>query len=64
MSGGGHIIIRNAIKTALSDPTVHGMLPDQIQADIANALATDTSQWSAQDDHDTQHAFSWAMKHC
>jgi hypothetical protein len=62
--GGGIIIIRNAIKQALSDPLVHGNLPPGIQTDIASALAKDTSAWSIDDDKATQHAFSWAMRHC
>jgi hypothetical protein len=63
LSGGGHIIIRTVIKTGLSDPLVHGALPNGIQTDIANALATDPSAWSADDDKSAKHAFTWAMKH-
>jgi hypothetical protein len=62
MAGGGIIIIRNGIKQVLSDPLVHGQLPQGIQSDIANALATDTSAWLPEDDKATKHAFTWAMK--
>jgi hypothetical protein len=61
MSGGGHIIIRNSIKQALTDPLVHGALPAGIQTDIAATLLKDTSAWDEHDDKCTQHAFKWAM---
>jgi hypothetical protein len=61
MSGGGHIIVRNAIKQALTDPMVGGALPAGISKEIAPALAKDTSAWDEHDDKCTQHAFKWAM---
>jgi hypothetical protein len=63
LSGGGHIIIRNAIKTALTDPMVGGALPPGIAKEIAPVLATDTSTWDENADKVTQHAFKWAMAH-
>jgi hypothetical protein len=61
MSGGGHIIIRNAIKTALTDPLVSGALPPGISKEVTPVLATDTSTWDEHADKVTQHAFKWAM---
>lgn len=64
MSGGGHIIIRDAKKQALSNPLVHGALPAAMQTAIAPALAKDTVDWTADDDHETGRAFAWAEKNC
>lgn len=61
MSGGGHIIIRDAIKQALTNPLVGGALPSGIQTEIAPTLAKDTGSWDEHDDKCTQHAFKWAM---
>lgn len=64
MSGGGHIIIRNSIKQALSDPLVHGSLPDQLKAEVDPILAKDTNAWSDSDDCVAFAAFHWAHAHC
>jgi hypothetical protein len=61
MSGGGHIIIRSAIKQALTDPLVGGALPAGISKEIAPTLAKDVNSWDEHDDKCTQHAFKWAM---
>lgn len=64
MGGGGHIIIRNAIKQALSDPLVHGMLSDKHKAIIDPILAKDTSAWTVEDDVHAQRIFHWAELNC
>lgn len=61
MAGGGVIIIRNAIKQALSDPLVSGALPSRLQAAIAAPMGKDVNDWDDCDDRDTQRAFNWAM---
>jgi hypothetical protein len=62
MGGGTIIIIRNAIKQALSDPLVHGMLPPKMLVKVDPILAKDTSAWTAEDDVESMRAFSWAHK--
>lgn len=63
MGGGGHIIIRNAVKQALSDPLVHGLLPDYMKAEIDPILAKDTNTWTDCDDRIGMAAFHWAEAH-
>lgn len=63
MSGGGHIIIRDSVKQALSNPTVHGTLPAEMQAEIDPILAKDTSAWSESEDCVAFAAFHWAHAH-
>jgi hypothetical protein len=55
------VIIRNAIKQALTDPMVGGALPTGIKTEIAPTLAKDPNSWDDHDDKCTQHAFKWAM---
>lgn len=64
MSGGGHIIIRNAIKTALSDPVVHGLLSDRQKAIIDPILAEDVNNWTPHDDEEARKIFDWAARNC
>ena len=64
MGGGGHIIIDDAIKQALSDPLVHGVLPPDMQAEVDPILAKDTSNWTENDDCIAFAAFHWAHAHC
>lgn len=62
--GGGIIIIRSAMKTALADPLVHGNLPDYLQTSIASALGKDVNDWTDGEHHHCAHAFHWAATHC
>jgi len=64
MSGGGHIIIRASIKTALSDPLVHGLLSDKQKTLIDPILAEDVNNWSTQDDENARKVFDWVAKNC
>jgi len=63
MSGGGHIIIRDAIKQALSNPVVHGALPADMRAEVDPILAKDTSAWTENEDCLAFAAFHWAHAH-
>lgn len=58
--GGGHIIIQHA-KIAMSDPLVHGNLPDAIKALIDPILAKEDAQWSVSDKLLIAHAYNWAL---
>jgi len=62
--GGGVIIIRTAIKTALSDPLVHGGLPDYIQKSVDPVLAKDVNDWDHAEHRAAAHAFDWAAMNC
>jgi hypothetical protein len=64
MSGGGHIIINQAIKQALSDPLVHGMLPPEDQAVVDPILAKDVNDWTMEDRHLAAKAFFWVAVNC
>jgi hypothetical protein len=55
------VVIRNAIKQALTDPIVAPQLPSGIAKDIAASIALETDVWTDHDDKVTQHAFKWAM---
>ena len=63
MGGGGTIIIRNAIKTALTDPMVHGLIPADEAASIDAILAKDTSSWTSQETHQAAKVFHWLATH-
>lgn len=63
MSGGGHIIIRQALKMALSDPLVHGALPMADQAAIDPILAKDVNDWSHREQRTCMQSFCWAEQH-
>lgn len=62
--GGGIIIIKQSIVSAVGDPLVHGNLPQHMQ-DTFDALVTKgTDNWG-QDDYQTAVAiFIWAAMHC
>ena len=64
MGGGGHIIIRNAIKQVLSDPLIHGALSDKHKAQIDPILAQDINDWTPQDDETARRVFDWAARNC
>lgn len=64
MGGSGTIIIRNAMKQALSDPLVHGVLPNHLQEEIDPILSKDTNAWTVSDDQVASSIFHWAAVHC
>jgi hypothetical protein len=59
MGGGGTIIIRNAMKSTLSDPLIHGLLPDCEKAVVDPILAKDVNDWTAEEQHLAAKAFFW-----
>lgn len=63
MSGGGHIIIRQAVVDTLSNPTVSGNLPDRMKLAISPILAKDPADWTVQDEMVLAHVFGWALCH-
>lgn len=64
MAGGGVIIIRNALKSALNDPIVRGMLLPHQRNKLDLFIAKDTSQWD-EDEHDIAlGCFNYAAHHC
>jgi hypothetical protein len=64
MGGGGTIIIRNAMKQALSDPLVHGTLSDSDIAAIGPILAKDVNDWTHKEHDKVLKVFTWAAQHC
>lgn len=64
MGGGGTIIIRNAIKQVLTDPLVHGSLPDKMKTTIDPVLAKDVNDWTTPEHHAALNVFDWAATHC
>lgn len=64
MGGGGTIIIRQAIKQALTDPVVHGMLPASDIAVVDPILAKDVNDWTHQEQRAAMKTFAWAEQHC
>ena len=63
MSSGGIIIMRKAIQQALTDPLVHGQLPDKMKVTIDPVLAKDVNDWTTADHHAAVHVFDWAAVH-
>ena len=60
MGGGdGTVIVHNAVRQTLSDPTVSGRLPIDIKARVVPILLQE--DWSWNDKLILTHAFSWAM---
>lgn len=65
MGGGdGTVIVRNAMKKALSHPLVHGQLPDKMTRVIDPVLAKDAGIWSLAEHHAVLEVFNWATQHC
>lgn len=64
MAGGGVIIIRNAMRTALTDPTVGGMLPKYLRDAIDTFVNSDVSMWTTEEHDIATHAFNWVAHHC
>lgn len=64
MGGGGTIIIRSAVKTTLSDPMVHGSLPNWAQVRIDPVLQKDVGDWSDEEHQLALWCFNWAGLNC
>lgn len=61
-SGGG-IIVRNSISQALSDPTVFGQLPPELQAVARPILAQHASAWKPNECQKISEVVTWALCH-
>lgn len=59
----GGVIVRHAIKVALSTPIVHGQLPAGMCEDLAPVLAKDAGEWTPADIHVVKQAAGWALDH-
>jgi hypothetical protein len=65
MGGGdGTVIVRDAMKQALTNPIVHGALPQSHQDSIDPFINTDSGTWTADQQKHAFKAFEWAEKHC
>jgi hypothetical protein len=64
MAGGGVIIIRSALQMALTDPLVHGQLPESVQKELEPFIQGWTSAWTTEQTRIALAAFSWAGEHC
>jgi hypothetical protein len=64
MAGGGVIIIRNALKAALSDPLVRGMLLPYQRNQLDAFLSNDVSTWTEEQHDRALHCFNHAAHHC
>jgi hypothetical protein len=62
--GGGIIIIRSAMKQALSDPLVHGILTEKQKSLIDPILLEDVNNWTPQDDENVRKVFDWVARNC
>lgn len=60
--GGGVIIIKSTIAT-LSDPLVHGGLPQHVKDQIDPILAKDPADWTDTDKDQVGKAYHWALRH-
>lgn len=63
MGGGGTIIVRRAIKQALTDPLVHGMIPADEVAIVDSILAKSEDDWSTHETHKVAKVFHWVATH-
>jgi hypothetical protein len=64
MGGGGTIIIRDALKTTLTNPVVSGSLPPDEAASIAPFIETDVNTWTTEQQHLAAKAFFWVAVNC
>jgi len=64
MGGGGTIIIRNAMKTALQNPLVHGLIPTNEVDAVDAILAKDVNDWSEKETHKVSKTFHWIASNC
>ena len=65
MSGGagGIVIIKDSMRSALSNPLVSGTLPDPLAGDVATVCAKDCDDWSHEDYVLMAFAFNYAVTH-
>ena len=59
--GGGGIIIIDSVKKALSDPQVHGSLPEKWPPIIDPILKKDTPSWTKKDKETLAACYTWAL---
>lgn len=59
-SGGGIIVQHNTAVT-LSDPQVHGALPQRLQNLLDPILAKTVDQWDEDDKFIVGHVYAWAL---
>jgi hypothetical protein len=57
-------VIRSAIKQALSNPLVYGMLPASDVAGLAPILKTDVKDWTYIEYERVRKTFAWAAQNC
>lgn len=62
MGGSGGSVIVHSLRITLSDPLVHGQLPESIKTDLDPVLAKNT--WTHLDKLIVSHAISWALLNC
>jgi hypothetical protein len=59
---GGSIIVSDAVHATLTNPVVHGQLPEKTQQMVDPILAKDQSTWSTREKKDLGIALSWALQ--
>jgi hypothetical protein len=59
--GGGGVIIIDATKATLSNPLVHGNLPEAWPPIIDPILAKDSASWTAKDKKQAAACYTWAL---
>lgn len=64
MAGNGGVIIRSTLKSALSEPLIHGQLKKPMQDALAIIFAKDEGYWNAADDHYVSHCIGWVLHNC
>jgi hypothetical protein len=57
----GGIIVQNAAKATLSNPIVHGSLPEKWLPIIDSIMKKDLPSWTAKDKKDMAACFTWAL---
>lgn len=62
--GGGHVIIRRKMASALSDPIVHGQIPAEKLALLDQALEKDVGEWTDVEDAHVKECHDWAVNNC
>jgi len=64
MGGGdGTIIVRDAMKSVLTNPVVHGKIPKETTRVIDPVLEKDVGEWSVYEHRAIVDAFTWVATH-
>lgn len=61
--GGGHIII-NSVRKALSDPLVHGQLPQPMAVVVDAVLEKENDDWDQHDKQVIAECVEWCLLNC